>query len=148
MSDQDENVRIIEVNGVKLEVDLRNAKRVDTFKVGDSVRVLEKEYSDRYVTRFGVIVDFLEFEKRPAIEILVVDPAKYSGDPLYFKTITHDSEDVEIAPMGELDCLFSRDDVLENLNRDILKKQEEVRTLKRKQEIFLERFGQFFSKEQ
>ena len=30
----DENKRIIEVNGVKIEVDLRSAKRIDEFKVG------------------------------------------------------------------------------------------------------------------
>ena len=29
----------IEINGVKLEVDLRNATRIDEFKVGDNVKV-------------------------------------------------------------------------------------------------------------
>ena len=42
-----EEKRIIEVNGIKMEVDLRNAKRIDQFKVGDSVKVLVKSYSEK-----------------------------------------------------------------------------------------------------
>ena len=36
-----ENIRTIEVNGVTLEVDMRYAKRIDQFKVGDTVKVLD-----------------------------------------------------------------------------------------------------------
>jgi len=32
--------QIIEINGVKLEVDLSTAKRIDEFRVGDTVKVL------------------------------------------------------------------------------------------------------------
>lgn len=45
--------RIIEVNGVKLEVDLRNARRVDEFRVGSPVKVLVKNYST-YESHFGM----------------------------------------------------------------------------------------------
>ena len=31
--------QIIEINGVKLEVDLSTAKRIDEFRVGDTVKV-------------------------------------------------------------------------------------------------------------
>jgi hypothetical protein len=49
--------RIVEINGVKLELDMRQAKlqSIDTFKVGDSVKVLIKEYGDSYKTHAGVI---------------------------------------------------------------------------------------------
>ena len=40
----EDNKRIIEINGIKMEVDLRNAKRIDTFKVGDPVKVLDMTY--------------------------------------------------------------------------------------------------------
>ena len=42
MENQNENIRTIEINGIKLEVDLRTAKRIDQFKVGDNVKVLKK----------------------------------------------------------------------------------------------------------
>jgi hypothetical protein len=35
----EENKRIVEIDGVKIEVDLRSAKRIDTFRVGDNVKV-------------------------------------------------------------------------------------------------------------
>ena len=35
-----EEKRIVEIDGVKIEVDLRTAKRIDTFAVGDNVKVL------------------------------------------------------------------------------------------------------------
>ena len=40
--------RIIEIDGMKVEVDLRHAKRVDTFKVGDNVKILDKSYEDSH----------------------------------------------------------------------------------------------------
>lgn len=40
-----EERRIVEINGVKIEVDMRTAKRVDSFRVGDNVKVLDKDYN-------------------------------------------------------------------------------------------------------
>ncbi len=34
----EENKRIIEVAGVKMEIDLRTAKKIENFKVGDNVK--------------------------------------------------------------------------------------------------------------
>jgi hypothetical protein len=36
---------IIEVSGVKLEVDLRQARRIEEIRIGDRVKVLTKDYS-------------------------------------------------------------------------------------------------------
>ena len=44
----EDNKRIVEIDGVKIEVDLRKAKRVDSFQVGDNVKILEKKYNDDY----------------------------------------------------------------------------------------------------
>ena len=51
-----ENKRIIEINGIKLEVDLTTAKRIDEFKVGDNVKVLRKSYNDTFEVLAGVIL--------------------------------------------------------------------------------------------
>ena len=37
--------RIIEVNGVKLEVDMRYARKIEELRVGSRVKVLIKNYS-------------------------------------------------------------------------------------------------------
>jgi len=61
--------RIIEINGIKMEVDLRTAKRIDTFKVGDPVKILDCTYSTPQIYA-GVIVGFAEFNKHAAIEVI------------------------------------------------------------------------------
>ena len=37
---------IVEINGIKMEVDLRHATRVEEFKIGSKVKVLKKQYEN------------------------------------------------------------------------------------------------------
>ena len=69
---ENENIKTIEINGVKLEVDLRTCRRIDTFKVGDNVKILKKQYNE-YRVYSGVIVDFVNFKERPAIVVAYFD---------------------------------------------------------------------------
>ena len=64
----DKQTTIIEVNGIKLEVDLRTAKRVDQLRVGDRVKVLNKAY-DGYEVLPGTVVCFEPFEKLPTTSV-------------------------------------------------------------------------------
>jgi hypothetical protein len=57
-----EFMRVVEINGIKVEVDLRTAKRVDSYSVGTPVKLLKQEYSDTYTTYTGVIIGFDEFK--------------------------------------------------------------------------------------
>ena len=140
----DENVRIIEINGVKIEVDLRTAKRVDSYKVGDSVRLLTKNYNG-YNVKYGVIVDFAEFDKLPTIEILALEPDAYASGGLQFYSFNAKTEDMEIAPLGYMDCAFKRDDILRTMNNEIETKMKEVETMRMKRDIFLQKFSMYFS---
>lgn len=67
---------IIELNGVKLEVDLRTAKRVDTLRVGDRVRLLEKSsYSSSVTVHHGIIAGFEPFPSAPTIIVAYLKTA-------------------------------------------------------------------------
>lgn len=132
--------RIIEIDGVKLEVDMREAKRVNKFKVGDAVKVLVKKYDD-YENNYGVIVGFTEFKKKPAIDILYVEK-DYSNVDIKFKTITEDTENIEIAHVHEYDQQFNNADVLGMINKQIEVKQEEIRVLEAKKRAFKKHFGE------
>ena len=137
--------RIIEVNGVKLEIDLRTAKRIDTFKVGDSVKVLKKQYSD-YKSYLGMIVGFDEFEKLPTLIVAYLSP-EYSSASIEFVYFNSESKDVEICGVNEWDIPYSKSDILEKMNREISKKEEEVRELKQKLNYFTNMFGRYFEKD-
>ena len=75
-----EDKRIVEIDGVKVEVDLRTAKRVDSFRVGDNVKILDKNYSG-YKVKPGIIVDFAEFKELPTIVIAVFEEGSWSSSP-------------------------------------------------------------------
>ena len=91
-----ENIRQIEINGIKMEVDLRTCKQISTYKVGDNVKILKKNY-DKYEVYSGVIVDFVNFKERPAI-VIAYFVQDYSGVSIKFETITQNTTDVEFAP--------------------------------------------------
>jgi hypothetical protein len=62
-------IRQIEINGIKVEVDLRTCETITTYKIGDNVKVLKKGYNNAFSVYSGVIVDFVAFKERPALVI-------------------------------------------------------------------------------
>lgn len=137
-----EFIREIEINGIKLEVDLRTCKRVDTFKVGDNVKVLKKNYQD-YSVYSGVIVDFVAFKQKPAIVVAYFNQ-DYSGVSIKFETITEDSKDIEIAPCLPHELKLNKARVLDKFDLQIAEKEREADELRQKKQYFIDNFGKFF----
>jgi hypothetical protein len=138
--------RIVEIDGVKLEVDLRTAKVIDHYKVGDPVRVLHPGNDYRSGIKVGVIVGFCEFEKNPAIEILELD-ADYSA--VNFNTvviISGQENKVQIAPYDKYEGLVSQADVVTRFDREIQKKELELADLKLKKKYFIDDFAKAFER--
>lgn len=138
--------RIIEVNGVKLEVDMRYAKRVDTFKVGDAVKILKKTYGESFDSFPGTIVGFEPFENRPAIVVAYLD-FKYDSSEIKFEYITKDTKDVEICQAGDWDLPFQKEAVLKAFDRKVIHLRREADEMEAKKKMFLDRFGIWFSPE-
>ena len=139
-----EEKRIIEINGVKLEIDLRNAKRVDQFKVGDPIKILLKGYND-YKSHLGMIVGFDEFDKHPTVIIAYIK-AEYSSASIEFAYYNSESKDMEICPINEWDVPYSKVDIIDKMDREIDKKKEEIRGMEEKKNYFLNMFGKYFEK--
>ncbi|MDR1176925.1 MAG: hypothetical protein LBK83_15805 [Treponema sp.] len=140
----DENKRIVEIDGIKVEVDLRTAKIIDHYKIGDPVRVLHPGEGYGCGIKAGVIVGFCEFEKNPAIEILELD-YDYSGTN--FKTITiigGQENKVQIAPYDKFEGIFSQSDIVTKFDREIQKKELELSDLKLKKKYFIDEFSKAF----
>lgn len=133
---------IIEVNGIKLEIDLRHAKRIDEFKIGDNIKFLRKDYSD-YKSLPGVIVGFDNFEKLPTIVIAYIEDS-FSEMNVKFAFYNAQSKDVEICHMGEHEKVLDRNKCEDYLNRKIMQKEEELNELKRRKEYFLAHYNQHF----
>jgi hypothetical protein len=140
----EENKRIVEIDGVKLEIDLRTAKVVDRYRIGDPVRVLHPGTGYGTGIKAGVIIGFCEFDKNPAIEILELD-ADYSGINFKLITIVSGQENaVQIAPYDRYSGLFSQTDIVTRFDREIQKKEIELADLKLKKEYFINDFMKAF----
>lgn len=145
MSELNEFEREIEIDGVKVAVDMRTVKKIDVYRVGDNVKVLKKSYNT-YNTYSGVIVDFVNFKELPAIVVAYFNQ-DYSGTSIMFETITKDTKDIEIAPCLPHELSINKNRVIDKFNYEIEQQQHKVDELKAKRDYFLENFGKFFEEE-
>ena len=136
----------VEINGVKLEVDMRTARKIENYKIGDKVKVLVKEYSS-YRPYPGVIVAFDMFKKCPTITVAYLKN-EYSACTVEFAYITSgpkgdDDTQPELAPYND-DIHVNKADVINTLDKEIYKKQAEIEDLERKKAYFLSNFNKYF----
>lgn len=138
--EQKEESKIVEVNGVKMELDYRTAKMsvVDTFKVGDSVKLLKNETYGTPTVKFGVIVGFEEFKSLPTIVVLYLE---YSE--MKYAYINKDSKN-EIIKSQEHDLVSEKNWILDRMKSKIEKAEVELANEKRNYKLFMEQFGKFF----
>ena len=138
---EDNNKRIVEVNGVKIEVDMRYARRIDEFKVGDTVKVLDNR-SNKNEMRTGVITDFAEFKELPTIMVAVYKPSDYWSPPsIEFIPYNSNTEDIEIVAVSQEEIIVSKDTIVDNFNDQIEKKRHEMNDLIVKRDTFINYFG-------
>jgi len=135
--------RIIEINGIKMEIDLRNAIVIDNYKVGDPIKVLVKEYSDNFKSYVGTIIGFDNFEKTPTVVIAYLKN-EYSECTINFIYFNEKTKDVEITKINDWDIPYKRSDIINKFNTEIEKKKIEIADIKKKQTIFENLFGKYF----
>ena len=136
--------REIEINGIKFEVDMSTAKRIDTFKIGDNVKVLDKGYSD-YKILDGVITAFVNFKDLPTIEVAVFE-SSWSEVKIRFIYINENAENYEITPSSYYESKIEKNKVVESLNREIETKKSKIRDLENKKNWFVKYYEKHFEK--
>lgn len=139
-----EDKKIIEVGGVKLEIDLRHARTVETYKIGDSIKVLTKVY-EGYQAHPGIIVGFDNFAKLPSINIAYID-IDYKSAELKFIAFNKNTKDVEICVSDEIQLTFKKSDVINVIDRKIAHAETELAEIKMRKAYFLKNFGLYFEK--
>jgi translation elongation factor EF-1alpha len=134
---------IIEVNGVKMEVDLRQAKRIDTLQVGDRVKVLIKGYSD-YKVHAGTVIGFEPFKALPTVIVAYLDKDYSSVNVkfLYFNANTKESEIVKAIDDDQLD--IDKATVLQQFERELQKKRDEISDIEAKRDFFIANFKAYW----
>jgi len=141
--------RIIEIDGVKLEIDLREVKQIDTYKVGDNVKVwdLDSGYSSGDKFYSGVITNFYNFDDLPTIEVMTIKEG-YSEITLEFIYISKNTSDrYKLVPATEEVFMLEGSSVIKTMDRVIQKKQNELQEAINKKEFFIKKFGKAFGAE-
>lgn len=136
----------VEINGVKFEVDMDSAKRIDTFKVGDSVRLLIKSYQSHEILD-GVITGFYAFKELPTIQVAYFEDNYGSTPTIKFQSINAETKGLEIMPALPHENQLDRDAVVESLDNEIEKKKQETNDLKAKRDWFIKNFASKFGDE-
>jgi len=137
--------RIVEINGVKIEVDLRYAKTIESYKVGDKIKVLKKKYSDTYASYPGIIAGFDNFKELPTLVIAHIDIGGYNSQAIEFDYLNKNSTDIEICPMVDDYISLTKETVLDFIDKAITKSENEILELKHKKDFFLLNFSKYFS---
>lgn len=142
----DKQTTIIEINGIKLEVDLRTAKRIDELSIGSRVKCLVKSSygGSDFATYPGVIVGFDPFPSKPTISVAYLDTS-YGGG-LKFKAFNSDTKDFEVIADIDNNALeIDKADVLRKMDREIDTKALELQKLQEQRAYFLSHFGRYFA---
>ena len=134
---------IVEINGNKFDIDEKSAKIVESYKVGDKVKVLTKRYGDAYNSYNGIIVGFDAFKARPTIVVCYLEQ-DYSSCAIKFIGYNQDSKEVEICPALDNYVMVDTASILEMMDRQINAKEQEVCDLKIKKKYFLDNFNKYF----
>lgn len=136
---------IIEINGVKLEVDLRSAKRVDHLVVGSKVKLLVKSsYGSEPKVHCGVVVGFEAFQSLPTIIVCYLE-VEWSKAELKFAYINEKSaEKYEMIATIDDELPIAKADMIASMDREIEKKREEIADIERKRDYFLRYFNRYF----
>lgn len=136
-----EDKTVIEINGIKLEVDLRTARRIDELRVGDRVKILQKKYGDEYA---GTIVGFEPFQARPTIIIAYLE-ISYNTAEIKFVHFNAATKDIEVVKAIDNDHLdMDRGNILQMFDRQVAAKQKEIDDLNLRREYFVKQFRAYW----
>lgn len=135
---------VVEINGVKLDVDMESAKVVNEYKVGMNVKVLVKEYSG-YVAYPGVITEFVNFKELPTIVIAIFKESYLGVDIEFVYYNTANADKYEIAPSCEHELKINKGRAVDKFNNFIEKKKAEMDEAIAKRDYFIKYFDKHFS---
>lgn len=135
---------VIEVNGVKLEVDLRTARRIETLKVGSPVKLLSKGYSGQTVYP-GVVIGFEPFKDLPTIIVAYVE-SNWATATIKIASINSKQENFDMIAAVDKDFSVDKTSILSQFNRQIDAKKKEIEAIEEQKRYFETNFAAFWTR--
>lgn len=136
--------KVIEINGLQIEVDGSAEVTAGPFKIGDPVKVLHKGSTNTEPKIMpGVIIGFGGFLTLPSIEVMVLGE-EYTWPAFRFIVINEKTKDFEIVRCTRYEQVLGCSKIVERLERDIAKRELELLDLKNKKIFFASNFQKAF----
>jgi hypothetical protein len=135
---------IIEIGGVKMEVDLRYAKRIDNMRVGDRVKVLKKNYSEHSVYP-GIIVGFEPFQELPTIVVAYIE-SSWKSCEIKFMHYNKASKDCELVVAADVDWDHDKSRLLALFDREIAECERKRAEIEGRRKYFESNFKVYWEK--
>lgn len=135
---------IVEVNGIKLEVDLRYARRIDEIRIGDRVKVLKKQY-DGFKVHPGIVIGFEPFQQLPTIVCAYIDQ-DWSKAEMKFLHFNAKAEDVEIVHAADEDFHVDRNAIMARFDKEIATKEREIESIREQRRYFETNFRAYWER--
>ena len=136
---------VIEIGGVKLEVDLRSAKRIDTLRVGSKVKVLDKNaggYGGPKISP-GVVIGFEPFPYLPSILIAYLN-MDYGKVELKFLTLNAKTDSHQVVASID-DDKIDRKEVGAFFDREETKLERALEEIRERRAYFDSHFGAYWT---
>lgn len=129
-----EDKQIIEVGGTKIEIDFAQVRKIETFRIGDTIKIFKKKYSDWKIYP-AIITGFAKSEEMSGIEITYLE-LDYSSARLMCDIVTEESKDIVLATISSTEKYMTFDNIPEMLARDIEKREMELAEAKSRLKFF------------
>lgn len=135
---------IIEVNGVKLEVDMRTARRIEEIRIGSPVKLLTKVTYGGNKVHPGIVIGFEPFKDLPTILVAYVEESWASAE-IKIAAINSKQEDFDMIAAVDRDFAVDRDAIVKRFDRQIAAKEREIDTIREQRKYFETNFKAFWS---
>jgi hypothetical protein len=139
-----EQMQIIEINGIKLEVDMRYARRIEELRIGSPVKVLNKGQYGGQTVHAGVVIGFEPFKDLPTILVAYVTDS-FSSAEIKVISINSASKDYDIVACVDPDFMVDKAAILQRFDRQIAQKQREIDAIEEQKKYFETNFKVFWA---
>lgn len=134
---------IIEVNGIKLEVDMRYARRIEELRIGSPVKILDKgQYANQKVMP-GIVIGFEPFQDLPTILVAYLAD-EWSTASVKVVSINAKQKDYDMIAAVDPDFAVDRASIIQKFNRLIESKQREIDVIEEQKRYFETNFKAFW----
>lgn len=135
---------IIEVNGVKLEVDMRHARRIEELRIGSPVKLLAKGGYGGQKVHPGIVIGFEPFKDLPTILVAYLEE-DWQAASVKVVSINSKQENFDMIAAVDPDFAVDRANITKRFDRQIEAKKREIEVIEEQKRYFETNFKAFWS---